>query len=194
MFLSRNKNTNVYPCKPHFYYIKVGFKGSTSYRHVFVMGKIACSPSEESNLSAHPRMLIRIFTVNLEPLWILGYPQSTLRRLRSDSADLIGNAVPQIIKLFLSQKAIFIYFVIHCLILTTVSLYKHSFNNLFIYLIIFIYFFFKFSLFLFLLSTFIFVFVLSTYLFYLITWNNNHNILPWSVKQSAFKSTTQYTV
>ena len=26
MFLSRNKN-NVYPCKPQFYYIKVGFKG-----------------------------------------------------------------------------------------------------------------------------------------------------------------------
>ena len=26
MFLSRNKVTNVYPCKPKFYYIKVGFK------------------------------------------------------------------------------------------------------------------------------------------------------------------------
>ena len=27
MFLIRNKNNNVYPCKPQFYYIKVGFKG-----------------------------------------------------------------------------------------------------------------------------------------------------------------------
>ena len=27
MFLSRNKETNVYPCNPKFYYIKVGFKG-----------------------------------------------------------------------------------------------------------------------------------------------------------------------
>ena len=27
MFLSRNKKTNVYPCQPQFYYIKVGFKG-----------------------------------------------------------------------------------------------------------------------------------------------------------------------
>ena len=27
MFLSRNKKTNVNPCKPQFYYIKVGFKG-----------------------------------------------------------------------------------------------------------------------------------------------------------------------
>ena len=37
MFLSRNKKNNVYPCKPQFYYIKVGFKGSKLYRHVFVM-------------------------------------------------------------------------------------------------------------------------------------------------------------
>ena len=27
MFLSRNKKNNVYPWKPQFYYIKVGFKG-----------------------------------------------------------------------------------------------------------------------------------------------------------------------
>ena len=27
MFLSRNKINNIYPCKPEFYYIKVGFKG-----------------------------------------------------------------------------------------------------------------------------------------------------------------------
>ena len=27
MFLSRNKTNNVYPCKPQFYYMKVGFKG-----------------------------------------------------------------------------------------------------------------------------------------------------------------------
>ena len=27
MFLSGNKKNNIYPCKPQFYYIKVGFKG-----------------------------------------------------------------------------------------------------------------------------------------------------------------------
>ena len=27
LFLGRNKKNNVYPCKPQFYYIKVGFKG-----------------------------------------------------------------------------------------------------------------------------------------------------------------------
>ena len=38
MVLSRNKTNNVYPCKPQFYSIKVGFKwGSKLYRHVFVM-------------------------------------------------------------------------------------------------------------------------------------------------------------
>ena len=37
MFLSKNKKNNVYPCKPQFYYIKVGFKGSKLYRRVFVM-------------------------------------------------------------------------------------------------------------------------------------------------------------
>ena len=37
MFLSRNKKTNVYPCKPQFYYIKWGLRGSKLYRDVFVM-------------------------------------------------------------------------------------------------------------------------------------------------------------
>ena len=27
MFLINNKKNNVYPCKPQFYYLKVGFKG-----------------------------------------------------------------------------------------------------------------------------------------------------------------------
>ena len=37
MFFSRNKKNNVYPCKPQFYYIKVGLRGSKLYRYVFVM-------------------------------------------------------------------------------------------------------------------------------------------------------------
>ena len=31
MFLSRNKKNNVYPCKPQFCYIKVGFKTRQNY-------------------------------------------------------------------------------------------------------------------------------------------------------------------
>ena len=37
MFLSRNKKNSVYPCKPQFYYIKVGLRASKLYRCVFVM-------------------------------------------------------------------------------------------------------------------------------------------------------------
>ena len=37
MFLTRNKKNNIYPCKPQFYYIKVGFKGVKLYWYVFVM-------------------------------------------------------------------------------------------------------------------------------------------------------------
>ena len=38
MFLSRNNKNNVKPCKPQFYYIKVGFKGGQNYiGFVFVM-------------------------------------------------------------------------------------------------------------------------------------------------------------
>ena len=46
MFLSRNKKNNVYPCKTQFYYIKVEFKGSKLYRHVFVMFSIAFVPKK----------------------------------------------------------------------------------------------------------------------------------------------------
>ena len=35
MCLSRNKKNNVYPCKPQFYYIKVGFKGGQNYIGMF---------------------------------------------------------------------------------------------------------------------------------------------------------------
>ena len=35
MFSSRNKQNNVYPCKPQFYYIKVGFEGGQNYIGMF---------------------------------------------------------------------------------------------------------------------------------------------------------------
>ena len=35
MFLSRNKKNNVYPCKPQFYYIKLGLKGGQNYIGMF---------------------------------------------------------------------------------------------------------------------------------------------------------------
>ena len=44
MFLSRNKKNNVYPCKPQFYYKKMGFEGVKFNRYVFVMRLFACGP------------------------------------------------------------------------------------------------------------------------------------------------------
>ena len=39
VFLSRHKKNNVYPCKPQFYYIKVGFKGVNIISVRFVMSR-----------------------------------------------------------------------------------------------------------------------------------------------------------
>ena len=36
MFLSRNKKNNAYPCKPQFYYIKVGFKHERESESLFL--------------------------------------------------------------------------------------------------------------------------------------------------------------
>ena len=36
MFLSRNKENNIYPCKPQFYHTKMGFKEiNIIFRHVY---------------------------------------------------------------------------------------------------------------------------------------------------------------
>ena len=37
VFLSRNKKNNIYPSKPQFSHIKVGFKGVNIYKHIFVI-------------------------------------------------------------------------------------------------------------------------------------------------------------
>ena len=41
MVLSRNKKNNIYPCKPQFYYIKVGFKGVKIIQVCFHDGNIS---------------------------------------------------------------------------------------------------------------------------------------------------------
>ena len=40
MFLSRNKKHTVYSCKPHFYYLQVGFKGTNIIEICFRDGKL----------------------------------------------------------------------------------------------------------------------------------------------------------
>ena len=57
MFLSRNNKNNVYPCKPQFYYIKVGFKGvkiiKVCFRDVHIRHLLKCKtiPRLTSNTS-----------------------------------------------------------------------------------------------------------------------------------------------
>ena len=41
-FRAEIRQNNVYPCKPHVYYIKVRFEGSNLYKYVFVMVRRSC--------------------------------------------------------------------------------------------------------------------------------------------------------
>ena len=60
MFMSRNRKTNVYPCKPQFYCIKEGFlRRSKLYRRVFVMGHILDSQGYKV-FSCRQQRLIRL--------------------------------------------------------------------------------------------------------------------------------------
>ena len=46
-----------------------------------------CAPSEDSDQPGHPPSLIRVFAVRMKKAWVLSYPLSAQRRLRSDWAD-----------------------------------------------------------------------------------------------------------
>ena len=49
--------------------------------------KISFASSDDSDKPAHMHCLIRIVTVDLKPLWVIGYAMSALRRLWSDCAN-----------------------------------------------------------------------------------------------------------
>ena len=53
MFLNRNKKNNVYPCKPKFYFIKVGLSGSKLYRYVFMTKSSLNIRRYVSHIAAH---------------------------------------------------------------------------------------------------------------------------------------------
>ena len=61
MFFSRNKKNNVYPCKPQFYYIKVGLRGSELYRYVFVMTQ---KEFDECTVSQSDQGLVAAYRIN----------------------------------------------------------------------------------------------------------------------------------
>ena len=65
MFFSRYKKNNVYPRKPHFYYIKVGFKGSKVYRYVFVMKRVGSSEKKTTTKKQIKKEINAIFDIRL---------------------------------------------------------------------------------------------------------------------------------
>ena len=56
MFLSKHKKNNVYPCKPQFYYIKVGFKGVKIIQACFRDG----SPRDGGGIGELPDALVPV--------------------------------------------------------------------------------------------------------------------------------------
>ena len=75
MFLSRNKKNNVYPCKPQFYYIKVGFKGvkiiQACFRDVQSTLVISASHMSDNRLSRSKNLVPQHgnLTVRTKILW-----------------------------------------------------------------------------------------------------------------------------
>ena len=54
--LEQKSENNVYPCKPQFYYIKVGCKGSTLHRHVCMMwDQIQLEEHQHKKMKQNPK-------------------------------------------------------------------------------------------------------------------------------------------
>ena len=51
------------------------------------INKVACVPGEDSDQPGHPPGLIRVFAVRMKKTWVLRYPLSGQRRLRSAWAE-----------------------------------------------------------------------------------------------------------
>ena len=53
-----------------------------------------CVPSEDSDQPGHPPSLIRVFTILMKKPWVLSYPLSAQRRLRSAWASTAKTLIP----------------------------------------------------------------------------------------------------
>ena len=53
MFLSRNKKNNVYPCKPQFYYVKVGFNEVDIIYALLQLTNFTLGPDATPNTETH---------------------------------------------------------------------------------------------------------------------------------------------
>ena len=64
MFLNRNKKNNVYPCKPQFYYIKLGFKGVNNNIGMFSWWTNTWKPWHLT-IEVCGRAIVELFVVSL---------------------------------------------------------------------------------------------------------------------------------
>ena len=67
MLLSRNKPNNVYPCKPQFYYIKVGFKGVKIIQACFRDVKLETLSMQKSYQAA---TMVPVVQVTFQSFWV----------------------------------------------------------------------------------------------------------------------------
>ena len=69
-----------------------------------------CAPSEDSDQPWHPPSLIGVFAVRMKKVWVLSYPLSAQRRLRSawashsENSDQTGR-IPRLIWVFAGRTA-----------------------------------------------------------------------------------------
>ena len=76
MFLSKNKKNNVYPYKPQFYYIKVGFKGGQNFIGMFSWCSFVYSYFLRSHLCCLRRAVVSFWQKNVQKKYWLT-PQKT---------------------------------------------------------------------------------------------------------------------
>ena len=72
MFLSRNKKNNVYPYKPQFYYIKVGFKGVIIIKACFRDGEWQ---TVYQYLNCHICKAEHIYTIQYNTIYLFSIKQ-----------------------------------------------------------------------------------------------------------------------
>ena len=87
------RSTATFACKPYVLFVVLHVVrtewAQNSLLAIFEQQhvKMTCAANEDSDQPGHPPSLIRVFAVRMKKSWVLSYPFSEQRRLRSDWAD-----------------------------------------------------------------------------------------------------------
>ena len=134
MFLKRNNKNNVYPFKPQFYYIKVGFDGSDyigmfswwSLYHTTNWPKLFRSPAniwDSRSDTVHSDMYVQYtqISLRLRPVW----SESSLSAWRNLASLAIQNA-PSEDSDQTARRIIFTFGIWHSLMASNICIFKSS--------------------------------------------------------------------